>query len=100
MADDRVMPGMLHPKPACVKRRRAWSSGDSRLTLQAFGERSMPAHAQIVCIGRNCLFAFFFMIAAGMGFSSGDFGMALFMTAMAGAALYSAWVLLKFRKYL
>jgi hypothetical protein len=60
----------------------------------------MPAHAQIVCIGGNCLFAFFFMVAAGMGFSSGDFAMAMFMTALAGAALYSAWVLVKFRKYL
>lgn len=59
----------------------------------------MPVHAQIVCIGGNCLFAFFFMVAAGMSFS-GDSGLALFMLALAAAALYTAWVLLKFRKYL
>jgi hypothetical protein len=60
----------------------------------------LPLHAQIACIGGNCLFAFFFLIAAGMGFSAGDFGLAMFMTLMAAAALYTAWVLLKFRKYL
>ncbi|HVY87324.1 MAG TPA: hypothetical protein VG942_00545 [Hyphomonadaceae bacterium] len=60
----------------------------------------MPVHAQIVCIGGNCLFAFFFMVAAGMSFPTGDFGLAAFMAGLAAAALYSAWVLLKFRKYL
>jgi hypothetical protein len=60
----------------------------------------MPLHAQIACIGGNCLFAFFFLIAAGIGFGEGNFGLATFMAALAGAALYTAWVLLKFRKYL
>ncbi len=60
----------------------------------------MPLHAQIVCIGGNCLFAFFFVIAAGAGFAAGDFGMAAFMVALAVAAIYTAWVLVKFRHYL
>lgn len=60
----------------------------------------MPLHAQIACIGGNCLFAFFFVIAAGTGFSEGNFGLAFFLLALAAAAIYTAWVLMKFRKYL
>lgn len=60
----------------------------------------MPIHAQILCIGGNSLFALFFVIAAGAGFVDGDFGMSAFMAALAAAAIYTAWVLMKFRQYL
>ena len=60
----------------------------------------MPLHAQIACIGGNCLFAFFFLIAGGQGFVEGSYGLAVFMALLAGAAIYTAWVLMKFRKYL
>jgi hypothetical protein len=60
----------------------------------------MPLHAQIICIGGNGVFAFLFLIAGVQGFSSGDSGLALFLFALGGAAAYSCWVLLKFRRYL
>jgi hypothetical protein len=60
----------------------------------------MPLHAQIVSIGGNGLFALIFLIAAGTGLETRDTGMAMFMAALAAAALYTTWVLLKFRKYL
>jgi membrane associated rhomboid family serine protease len=60
----------------------------------------VPLHAQILCIGGNALFAFFFLIAAGTGFGAGDYGLAFFLSALAVAAIYTCWVLLKFRRYL
>ncbi|HEV7690844.1 MAG TPA: hypothetical protein VGO52_08480 [Hyphomonadaceae bacterium] len=60
----------------------------------------MPLHAQIACIGGNCFFALIFLIAAGQGLSANEMGMAAFMAALAACAVYTAWVLLKFRKYL
>jgi hypothetical protein len=60
----------------------------------------MPLHAQIACIGGNCFFAIVFLIAAGQGLGSNETGMAAFMAALAACAAYTAWVLLKFRKYL
>ncbi len=60
----------------------------------------MPLHAQIACIGGNCLFALIFLIAAGQGWSGRDTGLTVFMIALAAAAIYTSLVLLKFRKYL
>ena len=60
----------------------------------------MPLHAQIACIGGNGLFALLFLIAGATGWSEGDGAMAVFLFALAGAAAYTCWVLLKFRKYL
>jgi hypothetical protein len=60
----------------------------------------MPLHAQIACIGGNCFFALIFLIAAGQGMGANETGMAAFMAALAACAIYTAWVLLKFRKYL
>ena len=60
----------------------------------------MPLHAQVLCIGGNVLFALFFLIGAGAGFSEGNFSMALVMTVFAAAAAYSVWVLTKFHHYL
>lgn len=60
----------------------------------------MPVHAQIVCIGGNALFALFFFLAGAGLFTEGDLGPAVMLFAMMAAAAYSAWVLLKFRKYL
>lgn len=60
----------------------------------------MPLHAQIVCIGGNVLLALLMLLAAGQSFATGDFGLALFLTALAGACGYTVWVLLKFRRYL
>jgi hypothetical protein len=60
----------------------------------------MPLHAQIACIGGNAFFALLFLIAAGQGFSTGEYGMTFFMLLLVGAAAYTTWVLLKFRKYL
>lgn len=60
----------------------------------------MPLHAQILCIGGNALFAFFFLIAAGTTLGEGGYGLAFFLAVLAGAAIYSCWVLLKFRRYL
>ena len=60
----------------------------------------MPLHAQIACIGGNGLFALLFLIAAQGAFASGDTGLAIFLAALAGAAAYTCWVLVKFRRYL
>jgi len=60
----------------------------------------MPLHAQIACIGGNGLFALLFLVAAQGGFAAGDTGLALFMLILAGAAGYTCWVLVKFRRYL
>lgn len=60
----------------------------------------MPLHAQIICIGGNVLFALFFLIGAGAGYSDGNSGMFAVMAVFAVAAGYSVWVLMKFRRYL
>lgn len=60
----------------------------------------MPLHAQIACIGGNALFALLFLIAAQGSFANGDSGLAVFMLILGGAAAYTCWVLLKFRRYL
>jgi len=65
----------------------------------------MPLYAQIICIGGNGLFAFFFALAGIMSFGKGDNGqsapgLGVFLLLLAAAALYSMWVLLKFRRYL
>lgn len=60
----------------------------------------MPLHAQILCIGGNALFAFFFLVAAQQSMVGGDYGLALFLAFLAAAAIYSSWVLVKFRRYL
>ncbi len=60
----------------------------------------MPLHAQILCIGGNVLFALFFLIGAGAGWSEGNSGMFAVMFVFAIAASYSVWVLWKFRRYL
>jgi hypothetical protein len=60
----------------------------------------MPLHAQILCIGGNILFALFFLIGAGAGWSDGNSGMFAVMFVFAIAASYSVWVLLKFRRHL
>jgi hypothetical protein len=60
----------------------------------------MPLHAQIICIGGNALFALIFLIGATTASAEGDGGLAGFLTALMVAALYTGWVLLKFRKYL
>ena len=60
----------------------------------------MPLHAQVLCIGGNVLFALFFLIGAGAGWSDGNSGMFAVMFVFAIAAGYSVWVLLKFRRYL
>jgi hypothetical protein len=60
----------------------------------------MPIHAQILCIGGNGLFALFFLLAAQGVMVEGQYGMALFMAFLAAAAIYTCWVLLKFRRYL
>lgn len=60
----------------------------------------MPLHAQIACIGGNGLFALLFLIATQAGFANGEFGLALFLFALACAAGYTCWVLVKFRRYL
>jgi hypothetical protein len=65
----------------------------------------MPLYAQIICIGGNGLFAFFFALAGFMSFGKGESGEAspglgVFLLLLAAAALYSMWVLLKFRRYL
>lgn len=60
----------------------------------------MPLHAQVACIGGNAMFALLFLIAAQGGFVAGEMGLALFMLILAGAAGYTCWVLVKFRRYL
>ncbi len=60
----------------------------------------MPLHAQIACIGGNALFALLFLIAAQGSFAEGEMGLALFMLILAGAAGYTCWVLVKFRRFL
>ena len=60
----------------------------------------MPLHAQIVCIGGNALLGVLMLIAAAQGFTTGDFGLAVFMALLGGACAYTVWVLLKFRHYL
>ncbi len=60
----------------------------------------MPMHAQILCIGGNILFALVFLIAAQQSLAEGSYGLASFMTLLAVSAIYSCWVLLKFRRYL
>jgi len=65
----------------------------------------MPLYAQIICIGGNGLFAFFFALAGFMSFGKGENGdsspgLGVFLLLLAAAALYSMWVLLKFRRYL
>ena len=46
------------------------------------------------------MFALLFLVAAQGGFAQGEMGLALFMLIMAGAAGYTCWVLVKFRRYL
>ena len=60
----------------------------------------MPIHAQVICIGGNALFALFFFLAGAGLFTEGQLGPAIIMFVMTGAAAYSGWILLKFRKYL
>ena len=60
----------------------------------------MPLHAQIICIGGNALLGVLMLIAAAQGFTTGDFGLAVFLAVLAGACGYTIWVLLKFRRYL
>ncbi len=60
----------------------------------------MPVHAQVICIGGNGLFALFFFLAGAGLFTEGQLGPAVLLFAMTAAAAYSAWVLLKFRKFL
>ncbi len=60
----------------------------------------MPLHAQVLCIGGNALFALIFMIGGGTAWGEGDTGLGGFLFALMAAALYTGWVLLKFRKYL
>lgn len=60
----------------------------------------MPLHAQILCIGGNILFALVFLIAAQQSVAEGSFGLASFLGLLAASAIYSCWVLLKFRRYL
>jgi len=60
----------------------------------------MPLHAQILCIGGNGLFALFFLIAAQGALVAGDYGLAFFLGVLAAAAIYTCWVLTKFRHYL
>jgi hypothetical protein len=60
----------------------------------------MPLHAQILCIGGNALFALFFLVAAQQTMVEGSYGLALFLAFLAAAAIYSCWVLVKFRRYL
>ncbi len=60
----------------------------------------MPLHAQIACIGGNCLFAVIFLISAQMAFANGESGLSAFLAVLAAAAGYSCWVLVKFRRYL
>jgi hypothetical protein len=60
----------------------------------------MPFHAQVLCIGGNALFALFFLIGAQGVMVEGNYGLALFLAFLAVAAIYSVWVLLKFRRYL
>jgi hypothetical protein len=60
----------------------------------------MPLHAQIACIGGNSLFALLFLIAAAQGWGGHETGMATFMAILAACAIYTTWVLFKFRKYL
>lgn len=60
----------------------------------------MPLHAQILCIGGNILFALVFLIAAQQSLAEGSYGLASFMALLSASAIYSCWVLLKFRRYL
>ena len=60
----------------------------------------MPLHAQIICIGGNALLGVLMLIAAAQGFTTGDFGLAVFLTALGAACSYTIWVLMKFRRYL
>lgn len=60
----------------------------------------MPVHAQVICIGGNGLFSLFFFLAGAGLFTEGQLGPAVLLFVMTVAAAYSAWVLLKFRKYL
>lgn len=60
----------------------------------------MPLHAQVACIGGNGLFALLFLIAAQGAFVEGEMGLTVFMLILAGAAGYTCWVLVKFRRYL
>lgn len=60
----------------------------------------MPLHAQILCIGGNGLFALFFLIAAQGVMVEGNYGLAFFLALLTAAAVYSCWVLVKFRHYL
>jgi hypothetical protein len=60
----------------------------------------MPLHAQILCIGGNIVFALVFLIAAQQSMVAGNYGLAAFLALLAASAIYSCWVLLKFRRYL
>jgi hypothetical protein len=60
----------------------------------------MPLHAQIICIGGNVMLALLMLLAAAQGYGGGNFGLGLFLTALAAACGYTVWVLLKFRRYL
>ena len=64
------------------------------------GSDDMPLHAQVLCIGGNALFAFFFLVAAQQTMVEGNYGLAAFLAFLGAAAIYSCWVLLKFRRYL
>lgn len=61
----------------------------------------MPLHAQIACIGGNALFAFFFLLAGQQVLvNEGNYGLSFFLLMLAVAAIYTCWVLVKFRRYL
>ena len=60
----------------------------------------MPVHAQILCIGGNVLFALVFLIATQQSMTSGSYGIATFLALLAASAIYSSWVLVKFKRYL
>lgn len=60
----------------------------------------MPLHAQILCIGGNILFALVFLVVAQQSMTEGSLGLAAFLALLGASAIYSCWVLLKFRRYL
>ncbi|MEZ5937236.1 MAG: hypothetical protein R3C52_03355 [Hyphomonadaceae bacterium] len=60
----------------------------------------MPLHAQILCIGGNVVFAMFFLFATGQLLDQHQTGPAFLTLVLMGAAIYSAWVLNKYRRAL
>jgi hypothetical protein len=62
----------------------------------------MPLHAQVLCIGGNVLIAAILALAGFVSFDpeTGGPGLGVFLLLLAGSALYSAWVHLKFKRML